>query len=1049
MKLEEEAKKHPQGRAEAVTRSALLFMAVSGILSILIFFAGCAVLLGWALDIQRLKSISPNFVSMKANTALCFAFLGFSLWSFQSKRRGHPFFPRLGLICSLAVFGIGLLTLSEYLFGWNPGIDQLLFKEPPGAILTSSPGRMAFNTAINFTFTGLALSLFAFPKKGWWLVAQSLMILEGLLSLMASVGYLYHADPLILGPYLSTAMALHTAALFLLVFFGTFFCWPGRGIMAIVSSDDFGGKMVRRLFPVTISVPILLGWIKLHSEYSGVMPNEFGVSFVATGNLVITTTFVLLLSSWLSRTDSERKRAETALMASAKNWRDTFDAMTDVVWLLGPDHRILQSNRAVQSIFHLKPQEVVGRFCHEIVHGMNEPHPECPVSQMRKSGRRESMELFFDERWFLVTADPMLGPDGSLMGIVHVVSDITERKKAEDALRSKTALLEAQVTANLDGILIVNEKQKRILMNHRITELFNVPESILEDENDAPLLKHVVSLTKYPERFLGKIDYLWAHPDEVSYDEIEFKNGMILERYSAPIWGKGGENYGRIWTFHDVTERKRAEEMLETERKRMEVILSVQNTGLSVINPDMTIAWVNPKTREMFPGKEPVGQKCHVFYESRTTVCDGCGTLRTFMEGKVCESEQLVPATGRWYSIVSQPIKDTAGRVVSVLEAITDITERKKAEAETLKAKQFSESVIDSLPGIFYVYDDKRKFLRINDNFLKVSGYSQEEVLRMHPLDFFPVYEKKRLEEKIAEVFEKGEAFIEADFLSKDGKKTPHHFTGYRAMIDNAPLLVGVGVDITARMKAEEEIWKLNLELEERVKQRTSDLAVALKELESFSYSVAHDLKAPLRAMAGFASILFEDYAPKLDENARRVIGVIKNNAKNMGEMIDALLNLSHVGRVAMNCVDTDVTKLVRSVCHEFKNAFFKDRAIDLDLKPLPSVRADPVLLRQIFTNLIFNAMKFTARKEKTVIEIGGYDKDGEHVYYVKDNGVGFDMKYKDKLFETFQRLHTKEKFEGTGIGLAIVKSAVQRHGGRVWAEAEAGQGATFCFTLP
>ncbi|MCX5797203.1 MAG: ATP-binding protein [Elusimicrobia bacterium] len=255
--------------------------------------------------------------------------------------------------------------------------------------------------------------------------------------------------------------------------------------------------------------------------------------------------------------------------------------------------------------------------------------------------------------------------------------------------------------------------------------------------------------------------------------------------------------------------------------------------------------------------------------------------------------------------------------------------------------------------------------------------------------------------------------------------------------------------DITQRKQVEEKITKLNAELEERVLQRTSELSRAVKELEAFSYSVAHDLKAPLRAMSGFSNILSEDYAPKLDDNGRRLIGVIKDNARNMGQLIDDLLKLSHLLRQELDIVDIDMTTLAQSVSRELGGELFGGRAIEVSVKPLPLARADRTLARQIFTNLISNAIKFASHKDNALIEIGGYDQGREHVYYVKDNGAGFDMKYADQLFGVFHRLHAQDEFSGTGIGLAIVSNAVRRHGGTVWAEAETDKGATFYFTLP
>ena len=240
------------------------------------------------------------------------------------------------------------------------------------------------------------------------------------------------------------------------------------------------------------------------------------------------------------------------------------------------------------------------------------------------------------------------------------------------------------------------------------------------------------------------------------------------------------------------------------------------------------------------------------------------------------------------------------------------------------------------------------------------------------------------------------------------------------------------------RKRNEEKTEKLNVEL-----------SAIVKELGAFSYSVSHDLKAHLRAIAGFSSILSEEYAPKLDDNGRRLIGVINDNTRVMEQLIDDLLKLARMAKQPIDVVNIDMTTLAQSVCHELEEGFSRDRVIEVSVKPLPPARADYTLVRQIFTNLISNAMKFTAHKDKAVIEIGGYDKDGDCVYYVKDNGAGFDMKYKDKLFGVFQRLHGQDEFSGTGVGLAIVSNAVLRHGGKAWAQGQVDKGATFYFTLP
>jgi signal transduction histidine kinase len=221
------------------------------------------------------------------------------------------------------------------------------------------------------------------------------------------------------------------------------------------------------------------------------------------------------------------------------------------------------------------------------------------------------------------------------------------------------------------------------------------------------------------------------------------------------------------------------------------------------------------------------------------------------------------------------------------------------------------------------------------------------------------------------------------------------------------------------------------------------------KELEAFSYSISHDLKAPLRAITGYASILFEEYSMKLDQEAKRLINVIHDNVNKMSCLIDDLLTLSHAGRQAMQIADVDMTQLAQMAYDELKEILPVDRQIQVIIQDLPPARADSVLVKQVLVNLISNAVKFTSLREKALIQVAGYSRAEGNVYYIKDNGAGFDMKYAGKLFGVFSRLHTQEEFSGTGIGLAIVKNAILRMGGRVWAQGEIDQGASFYFSLP
>ena len=283
--------------------------------------------------------------------------------------------------------------------------------------------------------------------------------------------------------------------------------------------------------------------------------------------------------------------------------------------------------------------------------------------------------------------------------------------------------------------------------------------------------------------------------------------------------------------------------------------------------------------------------------------------------------------------------------------------------------------------------------------------------------------------------------------IAKNGDETPIDYSG-AAIIDDKDKVIGVVIvfrDVTERKRAEDDIRQLNETLEHRVAQRTAEIEATNKELEAFSYSVSHDLRAPLRAMDGFSRIFLEDYADKLDDEGVRILGVIRDSARTMGQLIDDLLSFSRLGRKPIESSVVDMSELAREACTHIDSC----EDSDIEIGDLPEARGDSSLLRQVFVNLLSNAVKYSKTKDKTMINVGGYPENWENVYYVRDNGVGFDMEYSNKLFGVFQRLHSAEEFEGTGVGLAIVHRVVAKHGGRVWAEGEVGKGATFYFALP
>jgi light-regulated signal transduction histidine kinase (bacteriophytochrome) len=258
--------------------------------------------------------------------------------------------------------------------------------------------------------------------------------------------------------------------------------------------------------------------------------------------------------------------------------------------------------------------------------------------------------------------------------------------------------------------------------------------------------------------------------------------------------------------------------------------------------------------------------------------------------------------------------------------------------------------------------------------------------------------------------------------------------------------LSGVVQDVTTRKTIEEEILRLNTDLEGRVEQRTQELAAANRELEAFSYSVSHDLRAPLRTIDGFSQAVLEDFSPALPVEGQRYLNVIREGAQRMGRLIDDLLAFSRLSRQPLNARPVDMHALASDAWEEVLSQ--QRREAEVMIERLPGSSGDPSLLRQVWLNLLSNALKYSRGRAPARVHVGSVREHDRDVYFVRDNGTGFDMQYAHKLFGVFQRLHRSDDFEGTGVGLAVVQRIVHRHGGRIWAEAAVDQGATFYFTI-
>jgi PAS domain S-box-containing protein len=402
-------------------------------------------------------------------------------------------------------------------------------------------------------------------------------------------------------------------------------------------------------------------------------------------------------------------------------------------------------------------------------------------------------------------------------------------------------------------------------------------------------------------------------------------------------------------------------------------------------------------------------------------------------------------------SLSISPIRGPGGQVLGASSIARDISERKRSEAvlrEQAAALREQAQLLD-LANVL-VRDLEDRIFLWSAGMEQCYGWSRRETLNKISHELFRTEFPEPYEQIVAHLMKHGEWTGELVHRRRDGSRliAASRWVLHRDEAGQPTAVLEVNNDITARKQAEEEIRRLNAELERRVQERTAELTEANKELEAFTYSVSHDLRAPLRHIDSFARILEEELPPQTASTVRGYTNRIRRGTQTMSRLVDDLLNLSRVSRADLGWQRVQLNPLVEEVIADL-NPELGQRQIDFRVGALGEVDADPGLLNQVFANLLSNAAKYSRPVEKALIEVGKLSTPDPNTFYVRDNGVGFDMKYINKLFGVFERLHPSEQFEGTGIGLATVRRIIQKHGGKVWAEAAPGKGATFYFTLP
>ncbi len=772
---------------------------------------------------------------------------------------------------------------------------------------------------------------------------------------------------------------------------------------------------------------------------------------------------------------TDQRRAERSLRESRRLYETLVQQMPVGFFRKDLAGRYVFVNSAFAHIAGAAPEDLLGRTSEEFARERRAASPDAFLPEWEGNfvaGGRHHREIVGTGR-ILAQEEELIAPDGErrsfhsikipvrneeggLVGSQGIMIDVTERRRAEEAVRASELRVRLATEAAAIGFWESDLRTGRITWSDRETELMGfAPGEFSGTVADFVALIHPDDRAKFRAAKQRAIEGPGDYAVELRFVRRDgsVRWGLVRGRVERD---KAGEPVRFVGVEIDITAQKLSE--LEVRAERHKLALFVEHAPAAIAMLDRDLGYLSVSRRwaaEFAPGiPDLVGRRpldhlpdSYGLWHARYQRALAGETVRV-------DAERMVrpDGTARWLHWEIHPWTNESGGIGGIVVLGEDITSRRTAEQALETERTLLRTIFDVLPESIYVKDGESRFLMANAACAAdMRVPSSADLLGRTDADFFDADLARRFREKELTVLAGEELRDQADVFPGDDSDLRHRINNVVPLRTREGAiygLVGTSRDVTAAKRAEQEIRDLNARLEQRVLERTAELEAANQELEAFSYSVSHDLRAPLRAIDGFSQIVEEDYAELLPAEGRRRLGTIRGEAQRMGRLIDDLLAFSRLGRGPVEVAPVDMDALVRE-CTVSLAQESAGRELTWQIDPLPPARGNARLLRQVWFNLIANALKYTRKRSQATIRISSRtDAAGAPVYFVQDDGVGFDMRYAGKLFGVFQRLHRADEFEGTGAGLAIARRIVQRHFGRIWAESSPGLGATFHFTL-